>query len=79
MKYPIITSSLEDLIYWCSYKSTGSYFNVECKGPLEDEELYNFIKLQELRTNPSKIDYIVTANFKDQNDFLVRGLPQIFN
>lgn len=78
-KYPIIINNYDDLLFWCGLKSTGSYFNVEFRGPLEDEELYDFLKQQEIKTTPSKIDYIVTAKYKDEDDFVKRGLLKIYN
>ena len=78
-KFPIRVDNFEDLIYWCGYKSTGSFFNLEYYGPMEDEELYNFLKMQDLKANPSKIDYIITAKYSSQNDFLENGLLKIFN
>lgn len=79
MKYPIITSTYEDMLYWCNFHSTGSFFNMEYLGPMEDEELFDLLKHQTLLTNPEKIDYNVTANFSDENDFLKRGLLKIYN
>jgi len=79
MKYPIITSNYEDMLYWCSFRSTGSFFNMEYLGPMDDEELFDLLKHQSLLTNPEKIDYNVTAIFSDENDFLKRGLLKIYN
>lgn len=79
MKFPVVIDKYEDLLFWSQFKSTGSFYNLEYRGPLSDEELYDYIKMQSLKSNPSKIDYVVTANFKDENDFLIRGLSQIYN
>ena len=79
MKFPVIINQYEDLLYWCGFKSSGSFYNLEYRGPLSDEELYDFIKSQDLKMNPEKIEYNITANFRNENDFLIRGLSQIYN
>lgn len=79
MKYPVIIDSLDDLIFWSSFRSTSSFYNVEINGPLSDEELYTYITMGNLRTAPSKIEYNLTTKFKDEDDFVMNGLLQIYN
>lgn len=79
MKYPVKISTYDDLLYWSGFKNSGSFYNLEFYGPLADEELFDFIKNSTFKASLAKIDYIVTANFKDEDDFLIRGLSQIYN
>lgn len=52
---------------------------MEYHGLLKDEELDDFLRFQEVSSNPTKIDYYVTSNYKDQNDFLKNGILKIYN
>lgn len=52
---------------------------MEYHGLLNDEELDDFLRFQEVSSNPTKIDYYVTSNYKDQNDFLKNGILKIYN
>lgn len=79
MKYPIIVDKYEDLLYWCSFRSSFMFYNLEFNGPLEDEELYNFVCEQDIIANPSKIEYVVTKKYSDENDFIENGLMKIYN
>lgn len=78
-KFPITISRLEDLQFWYSFQASANFFAITWRGLMEDEILFDFVNTTLQKGSPCLINYIVTAGFKDQNDFLENGLLKIYN
>ena len=78
MKFPVIVDNAADLLKWCYFKPTRNYFSLQYNGIIDDATLVEFSKYKWGKSFARQLDYIVTAGYKDEADFVANGLSKIF-
>ena len=77
-KFPIRVYSGEQLVKWTEPWAHAKYLPLQICGLIPDEALYDCILGDERIQWRRPTEYIVTIGCKDDDDFLIRVLPQIF-
>ena len=79
-KFPIQVDNEEDLLKWCSLQPSQNFFSIQYNGIMSDNTLNNFILLCKDNTLSAarQLDYVVTANCNDKQDFIDNKLVDIF-
>lgn len=78
MKFPVIVDNINDLIKWCSFPSSGEFFSLRYENFFEDEELVELLRRGVINNTLRKIEYNITKNCKDENDFIKNKLLKIY-
>lgn len=78
MKFPVVVDNGEDLLKWCSFKPAHSFFCLQYNGIIDDEVLAEFVTKRYGKSFLRQLDYVVTMDFKDQDDFIQNGLLKIY-
>lgn len=77
VKFPIEVNNSEDLFKWTEFSPSSNFFLLQYNGLMDDEVLYDFVQKQKGTSIARQLDYIVTDNCKDEEDF-IRRLPILF-
>lgn len=77
-KFPIRVHTGQQLIDWTGSWTHGTYLPIQICGMIPDEALYEYIHNDSRLNTCRPTEYIVTMNCRDDDDFLIRVLPQIF-
>ena len=75
-KYPITITSSDELQKWLKIVTIPNAFFIEYCGLMTDEVLYNLC--EENKRMARQVFYNITFDCKDEEDFLINRLPQIF-
>ena len=75
-KYPIQVYNFEDLKKWLSIYPMGGCFYLQYNGVFTDEQIIEL--LAEPSMSLRQLVYNFTYNCSDENDFMIRVLPQIY-
>lgn len=75
-KYPIHVSTCEDLRRWCTIPIIPGAFFIQYDGLLDNETIYSLCT--DNKRFARQLYYNITGHCKDENEFLVRRLPEIF-
>ena len=78
MKFPVVVDNSEDLLKWCSFKPASAFYCLQYNGIIDDETLTEFVKKRYGKSFLRQLDYVVTMDFKNQDDFIQNGLLKIY-
>ena len=78
MKFPVIVNNGPDLLKWCSFKPAHTFYCIQYNGIIDNETLAEFVTKRYGKSFMRQLDYVVTAGFKDQDDFIQNGLLKIY-
>ena len=77
-KFPIQVNNFTDLKKWMTFNPTEMYFTIQYNGLMKDADFVYFVKKNATAPISRQLEYMVTKNCSDENDFAVRVLPRIF-
>ena len=78
VKFPIEVNNANDLFKWTQFSPSRYYFLLQYNGLMNDEVLCDFIQKQKGTSIACQLDYIVTDNCKDEQDFIKNKLQILF-
>lgn len=79
-KFPIQVDNERDLLKWCSLQPSYNFFSIQYNGIMDNNTLNNFILLckENSISAARQLDYVVTANCNDKQDFINNKLIEIY-
>lgn len=78
-KFPVQVYNEEDLFKWLNFKWSQDFFTLNYNGLMSDDCLKELIERCHGTTKMRNIQYIVTCDFKNQQDFVENGLEKIYS
>lgn len=77
-KFPIIVNNDKDLLQWSNLQPSQFFFLLQFNGIMDDGLLVEFVEKTRNKSTPLQLIYLITANSKNQDDFLKNQLSKIF-
>ena len=79
VKFPINVYNSEDLLKWLDFRWSADFFIINYYGMMDMDVFEEVIRRCHGTTKLSKIQYIVTYGFKDEQDFVDNGIEKIYD
>ena len=78
MKFPVQVKDGKELLKWSSLNSNSTFYSLRYIGVMDDDTFNEWVSTCRQRAVYSQMEYHVTAQWYDPNDFIENLLPKIF-
>lgn len=78
MKFPVQVSNGKDLLKWASLNPNSSFYSLRFNGVVDEDNFIEFIGRSRQRAIFTQLDYYITNNSFDENDFIKNWLRKIY-
>lgn len=76
-KFPIQVTDGKEICKWASLPTNSVFFGLQFNGLMDNESLMAYAKAHYERVAYTEMKYNITYGWSSQDDFVIRGLPQI--